>query len=122
MALDPSSLVDYFATEIGIRQAWPFITFAASIESQTPQEIRLYIDSTSEVTPPAAFVLEADPDDPAAALPALLKILNLTVVGVQVDANADLAITFDGGIVLLVSGTPASWTTHDVWWLGSPCA
>jgi hypothetical protein len=88
----------------------------------TPTELRLYIDTACEVSPPPPFVFDLAAEEPASALPALLQVLNLTVTAVTVADNADLVLGFDGGVTLRVSGTPSAWTTHDVWWLADPRA
>ncbi|WP_433281654.1 hypothetical protein [Micromonospora sp. CA-244673] len=119
---DPQSLVGYFVTEVGVRQAWPFVTFTSNNASLTPAELRLYIDTTCDVSPPPSLVLDLAADEPAAALPALLEVLNGTVTYAAVTATADLILSFDGGTTLRVSGAPSAWTTHDVWWLGNPHA
>ncbi|MGW9196635.1 hypothetical protein [Micromonospora chersina] len=115
---DPRSLVGFFVTEVGVRQAWPFVTFTSNSVAMAPTELRLYIDTTCKAFPPSPSVFKLAAEEPASALPALLGVLNLTVTAVTVADNADLVLRFDGGVTLQVSGTPSAWTTHDVWWLG----
>lgn len=115
---DPRSLVGFFVTEVGVRQAWPFVTFASNSGTTRPTEPRLYIDTACEVIPPPPSVFGLEAEEPPFALPALLELLNLTVTVVTVADNAHLGLGFDGGVTLRVSGTPSAWTTHDVWWLG----
>lgn len=122
MNQDPHSLVGFFVTEVGVRQAWPFATFHSNSETMTPTELRLYIDTTCEVNPAPPFVFHLAAEKPASALSAILEVLNLTVTAVTVGDNADLVLGFDGGVTLRVSGTPSAWTTQDVWWLGDPRA
>jgi hypothetical protein len=119
---DPRSLVGSSATEVGVRQAWPFVAFTSDSGNVTPTELRLYIDTTCEVSPPPPFAFDLAADDPGSALPALLEVLNLTVAAVTVNDDASLVLGFNGGTILRVSGTPSAWTTHDVWWLGDPHA
>jgi hypothetical protein len=119
---DPRSLVGFFVTEVGVRQAWPFVTFTSDSGTVTPTELRLYVDTACEVSPPPPFVFNLAAGDPGSALPALLEVLNLTVAAVTVDDDADLVLGFHGGTTLRVSGTPSAWTSHDVWWLGDPHA
>ncbi|MET8912580.1 DUF6188 family protein [Micromonospora sp. NPDC004551] len=119
---DPRSLVGFFVTEVGVRQAWPFITFTINSGTMTPAELRLYIDTTCEVIPPPPLVFDPAAQAPASALPALLEVLNLTVTAVTVADNGNLVLGFEGGVTLQVPGTPSAWTTHDVWWLGDPRA
>jgi hypothetical protein len=114
--------VGFFVTEVGVRQAWPFITFARNEESRRPSELRLVIDTTCEVSPPPALVLDLAADDPAGALPNLLEVLNLTVASVRLLDDGSLILDFDGGHTLRVSGAAQTWTTHDVWWLADPHA
>jgi hypothetical protein len=116
---DPRSLVGRFVTEVGVRQAWPFITFTSN-EEIGPSELRLYIDTTCEVRPAPPQVLDVPADDPAGALPALLEILNLTVATVSVGPDGSVVLDFEAGSTLYVSGAAEAWTTHDVWWLGDP--
>jgi hypothetical protein len=122
MNQDPHSLVGFFVTEVGVRQAWPFVTFTSNSGTMMPTELRLYIDTTCEVNPAPPFVFDLAAEEPASVLPALLGVLNLTVTAVTLAENADLVLGFDGGITLRVSGTPSTWTTQDVWWLGDPRA
>ena len=122
MNQDPHSLIGSFVTEVGVRQAWPFLTFTSNSEAMTPAELRLYIDTTCGVDPAPPFVFDLEAEEPASVLPALLEVLNLTVAAVTVTDNADLILGFDGGVTLRVSGTPSAWTTHDAWMLGDPRA
>jgi hypothetical protein len=122
MNQDPRSLVGSLVTEFGVRQAWPFVTFASNSGTMMPTELRLYIDTTCEVNPAPSFVFDLAAEEPASVLPALLEVLNLTVTAVTLADNADLVLDFDGNVTLRVSGTPSAWTTHDVWWLGDPHA
>ncbi|MET8262385.1 hypothetical protein ACWD8I_24085 [Micromonospora arida] len=115
---DPHSLVGFFVTEVGIRQAWPFVTFTSNSGTMTATELRLYIDTTCEVIPPPPFVVGLAAEEPASALSSLLEVLNLTVNAVTVADNGDLVLGFVGGVTLRVSGTSSAWTTHDAWWLG----
>jgi hypothetical protein len=119
---DSQALVGFFVTEVGVRQAWPFVTFTSNSATVTPTELRLYIGTICEVSPPPPFVLDLAAEEPASALPALLEVLNLTVTAVTVADSAELLLGFDGGITLRVAGTPSAWTTHDVWWLSDPRA
>ena len=122
MNQDPRSLIGSFVTEVGVRQAWPFVTFTSNSGTMTPTELKLYIDTTCEVKPAPRFVFDLAAEEPASVLPALLEVLNLTVTTVAVADNTDLVLGFDGGVTLRVSGTPSAWTNQDVWWLGDPRA
>lgn len=122
MDLDPGALVGYFVTEVGVRQAWPFVTFTTNDGDVTPAEVRLYLDTTCDVSPAPPFALAVPDDDPAAALPALLTVLDRTVFAATVTGEGDLVVGFEGDVALRVSGHPSRWTTHDVWWLAAPRA
>ncbi|MEV6370425.1 hypothetical protein AB0L86_26430 [Micromonospora musae] len=122
MPHDPHSLTGLSVVEIGIRQAWPFITFSSDEEIGRPTELRLFIDTTCEVRLPPSHTLDLASDDPAGTLHALLELLNLTVAVVTVGPDGGLVLDFDGGSTLCVSGVAEAWTTHDVWWLGDPHA
>ena len=119
---DPHSLVGFFVTEVGVRQAWTFITFERNEEGNTPSTLRLSIDTTCEVTPPPTQILGSAADETAVALTALFEVPNLTVASVSLADDASLILDFHGGHTLRVSGTAQAWTTHDVWWLSDPHA
>ena len=42
MSVEPNNIVGCFATEVGERQAWPFLQFC---DPSSAQEARLYIDT-----------------------------------------------------------------------------
>jgi len=101
-----------FVTEVGVRQAWPFLTFCDNGSDPT-QERRLYIDTTFRVNDEPL-----NDGDAKRAITALLSLNNLTVTAVDVSASHTLTLTFDDGHdVLIVAGGAAVFTTHDVWWL-----
>ena len=107
---EPTRLLGWHVVEIGMRQAWPFLTFA---DPQSGRESRLYIDSPISVTPGWH---ELDQDD-AAILPALASVNMATVVGARVSGGA-LELTFDQ-VVLRVEGQANRLTTHSPWWFGN---
>lgn len=78
-------------------------------------EARLYIDTTLRLDDEQHV-----DDDPERAAAALLGLINLIVAEASVDDQSRLTLSFDGGRVLVVSGTPAHFTTHDMWWFGTP--
>jgi hypothetical protein len=119
---DPRSLVRRFVTEVGVRQAWPFVTFATNEDSGRPSELRLYIDTTCEVRPASPQVLDVAGNDPARALNALLEVPNQTVARPNLGGDGSLVLEFEAGNTLYASGIGEAWTTHDVWWLGNPHA
>jgi hypothetical protein len=97
-----------FVTEVGVRQAWPFLTFCDN-RSDPTQERRLYIDTT--------FRLNDEPlndGDAERAVTALLSLNDLTVTAVDVSTSRTLTLTFDDGHdVLIVAGSAAVITTQD---------
>ncbi|MGK8502883.1 hypothetical protein [Nocardia asiatica] len=112
-------LRERFVVEIGIRQAWPYVTFADNRDGASPQEVRLYIDSSFTVIPDPAVLGSREEDDEKLRLLRLAEVLNLTVRDVTVDDEGSLMVSFHDNVCLRVSGHSSPWTTHDVWWLGS---
>ena len=110
--MDPRSLKGAAVLEAGVRQVWPFLTFGGP---HRDGEARLYIDTTLRLDDEQHVE-----DDPERAAAALLGLINLIVAEASVDDQSRLTLSFDGGRVLVVSGTPAHFTTHDVWWFGTP--
>ena len=117
MDADAFALQGRFVTEVGVRQAWPFLTFCDN-GTAPANEVRLYIDTTFRIDAgPVAFG-DGDPE-PAAA--ALLDLIDRAVTDVQLATTNELIMTFDGGErVLVVAGESAHFTTGDIWWLGKP--
>jgi hypothetical protein len=112
----PERLRGQFVVEVGVRQAWPFMTFYDP--SATPAlERRLYIDTTFTLQPPGCRVF--DDGDPGQAVDALLALNNRTVVDVEKNDRHDLTLRFDDDRILTISGTRTAFTTHDVWWLAA---
>jgi hypothetical protein len=114
VAANAHVLQGQFVVEVGVRQAWPFVTFCASDPSET-SEIRLYIGTTFRLdTGRRAF----EDGDAERAAGVLLELNNRTVTDVQTSEANELLLSFDGGErALVIAGTAASFTTHDVWWL-----
>ncbi|MEV6175158.1 hypothetical protein AB0L99_44055 [Streptomyces sp. NPDC051954] len=115
----PAFLVDYFVMEIGIRQAWPFVTFANNQEGADLAEVRLYIDGAFTVESAGSPLDGAEHDDIQLWLLRLAKVLNLTVEEAVMREDTTLFLRFDGDLCLQISGSPATWTTADVWWFGT---
>ncbi|MGW4329337.1 hypothetical protein ACWEKR_26000 [Nocardia sp. NPDC004573] len=113
----PALLRERFVVEIGIRQAWPYVTFADNRDGASPREVRLYIDSSFTVMPDPAVVVSAESDDERLALLRLAEVLDLTVHDVTVDDDGSLMVSFHDNVRLRVSGHSPPWITHDVWWL-----
>lgn len=104
--MEPESLTGCHVVEVGLRQAWPFVTFAES----AGRESRLYIDTVFSVEP--AFLDVGD--DEQRRLLALAEILMGTVIAASVSADGALSLAFDG-IRLVVRGESAPFTTQDNW-------
>ncbi|MFE5286257.1 hypothetical protein ACFRAQ_14935 [Nocardia sp. NPDC056611] len=115
----PALLRERFVVEIGIRQAWPYVTFADHRDEASPQEVRLYIDSSFTVMPGPAVPVPAEEDDEKLRLLRLAEVLNRTVHDVTVEDDGSLMVRFHDNVRLRVSGHSQPWTAHDVWWLGS---
>jgi hypothetical protein len=113
----PALLRERCVVEIGIRQAWPYVTFANHHDEATIPEVRLYIDSSFTVIPAPTDLGTGEEGDEQLWLLRLAEVLNLTVQDAAVDDNANLIVTFHGNVCLRVSGHGASWTTQDSWWL-----
>lgn len=115
----PAFLVGYFVVEVGIRQAWPFVAFASHEEGADPAEVRLYIDSAFTVRPTGSPPAGPEHDDIQRSLLRLAPVLNLTVREAAMGDDATLTLRLDGDLRLQISGSPATWTTHDVWWFAT---
>jgi hypothetical protein len=113
--MEPTGLRQALVVEAGVRQAWPFLTFAWWSHDR---ECRLYIDT--------AFLLDGehhDHGDAERAAAALLDLNNRTVIEATADDERRLTVRFEGDRfegdrVLIVEGTPATFTAGDVWWFG----
>jgi hypothetical protein len=105
---EPHIAPDMTVVEVGVRQAWPFLVFAAEDGS----EIRLYIDTNVQVTP---LLTTWTSQDAPALWDALMHLNMLNVDEVTVVGAGDLQIEFDGGIGLTVSGEPNEATTGLPW-------
>jgi hypothetical protein len=110
--MEANDLQGAFVVEVGVRQAWPFLTFAWPDQDA---EYRLYIDTTFRVDDH-----DLADGDPERAASALLALNNTNVTEVVVGDDAELTLRFDSpvGGVLVVAGTTADFTTGDIWWLG----
>jgi hypothetical protein len=116
VADEVDALRGQFVVEVGVRQAWPFLTFCDN-KLTPPLETRLYIHTTFHVGTGATVFGDGDPD---AALAALLELNNRTVTDASVGDASELRLTFDHGAVLSVDSEPSAFTSHDIWWLGKP--
>jgi hypothetical protein len=105
-----------FVTEIGLRQAWPFVTFCNNSLGAHGTERRLYIDAPIRTGAPAVGPWIRD-DEPR-ILAALAQLNGLSPRSTRIDGNGSLLISFEDGSELVVSGDPDDSTTGDVWWFG----
>jgi hypothetical protein len=105
-----------FVIEVGVHQAWPFLTFCDNAP-MPPRATRLYIGTTFRVgSSPQTFVA----GDPEPAVVELLELNGRTVTDVAVGTGNELRLDFDGGqSTLAVDAVPQEFTTGDVWWLGA---
>lgn len=110
--VDAHDLHGAFVVEAGVRQAWPFLTFALPNDDN---ERRLYIDTTFRLDD--KDLTDGDPERAAAEL---LILNNRTVTEVTVADDRSLTVRFDPGQSLIVAGAAAAFTTHDAWWFGKP--
>ncbi|MEJ7786518.1 MAG: hypothetical protein WKF96_17080 [Solirubrobacteraceae bacterium] len=110
--MEANDLQGAFVVEVGVRQAWPFLTFAWP---DRDAECRLYIDTTFRVDDQ-----DLADGDPGRAVSALLALSNEYVTEVVVGDNAELTLRFESSprLVLVVAGTSADFTTGAIWWLG----
>ncbi len=113
METAPQVLVGCHVVEVGLRQAWPFVNFAHPAGA----EYRLYLDTVFSLEPDFSQV----GDDEHRRLRALARILMDTVSAAEVSSDGRLTLDFDG-VRLVVSGTSAGFTTHDIWWLARTTA
>ena len=112
--MEPEQLRGWFVVEVGVRQAWPFLTLADG-SSKSPTDARLYIDTEFRLDSGAPVFTEGDPHP---AVVALLDLSNLSVTDAQVRDTAELMLAFeDGNRILVVSGTGMAFTSGPPWWL-----
>jgi hypothetical protein len=103
----------YHVVEVGVRQAWPFLTFCSQ---SGDREIRLYLDSDMRVSPvQSAWVSQSS----AAAISALHYLNMQTVDKLHVGSDGSLRISFLDEHRLEVRGEANAETSGDVWWLGA---
>ena len=111
---EPAELIGSFVVEVGVRQAWPFLTFCDN--RPTPhEERRLYIESGIEVTPPTEI---SSNNSLSTQWQALFVLDGLIVSAVDVSADADLRIQFATGESLVVFGEQDATASGEPWWIG----
>lgn len=108
---EPEELIGSFVVEVGVRQAWPFLTFCDN--RPTPEtERRLYIESGIEVRPPT----EITPyNSRSTQWQALFALAGLVVSSVDVGPDADLRIEFETGESLVVFGEQDAQASGPPW-------
>jgi hypothetical protein len=114
VAEEKPDLTGRFVTEVGLRQAWPFITLACCDAAGT-DEIRVFIDTTFAVGSRSVRNL----NDAGAILAAVAPLINLTVSAATIDDDDGLSIRFDDGSMLQISGAPTASTIGPPWWTGT---
>jgi hypothetical protein len=102
-----------FVTEVGIRQAWLFLTFSSGAPTPS-EEIRLFLDTNWTL---GATRFNLDVDELESGLLTLCKLVNRTLANDAGTSGANLVLDFDDYEELQIDGSGASTTTHDVWWL-----
>ena len=115
MADEVEAVLGQFVVEVGVRQAWPFLTLCDN--TPTPaRETRLYIGTSFRVGSAPQTFADGDPD-PAVAQ--LLELTNRTVTDVAVSKDNELRLVFDGGqSALTVDAAPRAFT-GDIGWVGA---
>lgn len=106
---DLLDLVGWDVLEVGLRQAWPFITFGAPTPER--EERRLFIDADFSMTAASGESVEGT---------ALVRLEPLTlriVEEIQLAAEL-LTLRFDDGVVLTVSSLANPDTVGPPWWIG----
>lgn len=112
---DVHALRGQFVVEVGVRQAWPFLTLCDNGETPST-ETRLYIDTRFHVGDGPTLFGDGDPDS---ALVALAELNNRTVTDVALGDGNELIVRFDyGERTLHVASEASPHTTGDIWWLG----
>jgi hypothetical protein len=115
VADEVEALRGQFVVEVGVRQAWPFLTLCDNAPTP-PRETRLYIGTAFRVGPSPQTFADGDPE-PAVAQ--LLELNNRTVTDVAVGADNQLRLVFDAGqSTLTVDAVPRAFT-GDIWWFGA---
>lgn len=107
--IDPGLLVGRHVVEVGMRQAWPFLTLADPV---TGREVRIYVDASVRVSPD---VVPLRQDDNGLLL-ALDRVNMLTVDSARAVEGA-LELTLEDHVVW-IDGQENELTTHTCWWVG----
>jgi hypothetical protein len=112
--MDPTTLVEQFVVEVGIRQAWPFVTLC-DYRPATSVETRIYIDAPIEMTPNRREHAITDED---AVIVSLLQLVNLTVTTAEITNSGDLVLAFERGTAeLRIPGARSPTTVGEPWWI-----
>jgi hypothetical protein len=103
-----------FVTEVGMRQAWLFLTLCDNTP-ETPVETRLFLDTSWSLD---SDRFDLDADELESGLVALCRLVNRTLDHSAVLADGGLLLDFGDDGRLEIDGNGTAATTHDVWWLG----
>jgi hypothetical protein len=106
---DLLELAGYDVLEVGVRQAWPFITFGAPTSERT--ERRLFIDADFSLSDAAGAAI-------GGTVLARLEPLVLRIVVEVRLAETALTLRFDDGAELKVSNVATPETIGPPFWLG----
>ena len=106
---NPGLLVGWHVVEVGVRQAWPFLTFA---DPASGREVRVYMDAAVRVSPDAVSLRQDD-----AGLVAALERVNMMTVDDAAVVDGSLELWFEGESVW-IDGEENEVTTHTPWWVG----
>jgi hypothetical protein len=106
--IDGLNLVGWDVLEVGLRQAWPFVTLASPGERE---ERRLFIDTDFVVTGSGRGEIRGS------ALTRLEPLVALLVRDVR-RGSTGLSFSFDDGTSLTIADEPNAETNGDIWWLG----
>lgn len=106
---DPALLVGRHVVEVGVRQAWPFVTIA---DHRSGREVRLYVDSWIRLFADRVALRQDD----ASLLAALAAVNMLTVTSARV-ADGELQLEFED-VSVRVDGVGNHLTGGSSWWIG----
>jgi hypothetical protein len=102
-----------FVTEVGIRQAWLFVTLCDNAQSLA--ETRLYLDTSWRLD---SRRFDLDADELEAGLLSLCRLINRTLDHSAILVDGRLVLDFGENGRLEIDGSAAAATTHDIRWLG----
>lgn len=106
---------DSFVTEVGIRQAWLFVTMCDNSPERSA-ETRLFLDTSWTL---GGHRFDLDSDELESGLLKLCQLLNRTLESSAALADGGLVLDFGNDTRLEIDSVGAAATTHDIWWLGT---